>query len=287
MNYVSNAKPFFSSWTSHPWQLSSLKSAFRAIDPVLQQLLKSSYVCFAPIPEPHPSTKRLINSQIFMFNLPFPLPVLSPALKHLVTLCQRDISRHQIPPAEMVVAAQGPCAADSTSLTADGYSYGQSVSTRASNKSGAWTQRIRLYREGLGTARWTPNSATEAYFVGSGKGANGAAQRRGQFNYPLTIIFGLDDLAFDIRVVLNGIEDFFLLAKKAATQEQRSHVVRLPGQSHWFFGQKNGARIVEETLLYLLDRRGGDMRKSERNSLENALAERAGAGELTVDSYPS
>ncbi|KAK5130605.1 hypothetical protein LTR08_001924 [Meristemomyces frigidus] len=247
---VSRAEPLFSAWTSRPWQLHLLQAAFHELSPITQQLLKSSY--------------------IFMFNLPLPLPLLSPAITQFITLCHRHLSRTQLPPAYMIATSNGPSPREATSRTADGYTYPPTVLARTR------TERIRLYREGLGTSEWTPNSSTTTSYVkpASRNAEQGEpARKEGSFNYPLTTLFGLDDLAFDTRVVLDGLQHFFLepAAGASRARERQSHIVRLPGRGHWFFARREGADVVVKTLRALVAVHGQAM-LSESHADEGGLS---------------
>ena len=193
-----------------------------------------------------------------MFNLPYPLSTLSLALSFLLYICRSFTSATSNPTAESIAAANGPSEAECTSHTPDGQTYGPSILARAQLKPpGAWIERIRIYRERLGTGRWTPNENTKPYAADPAS-KNGMEGMKGEFNYPMTVIFGLEDLAFDLGIVLDGIEGYFLPPAGAteseisASRSRQSQIIRLPGQSHWFFVHKDGAEVVAKTLVYLL-----------------------------------
>ncbi|KAK5129062.1 hypothetical protein LTR85_000395 [Meristemomyces frigidus] len=266
---ASKAQPHLSGWRRKPWEISLFKSAYAEIDPVVKQLLKSSY--------------------IFMFNLPFPLTALSLAVRQLLRLCHREISGGHSSDAMITATSNGPSEAECVFRSPAGGNYGSSVLRRARNGlPSAWLERIRLYREGLATGKWTPNDSTKQHIFKYGE-ATGGARKYGTFNYPMTIIFGTHDLAFDTRIVLDGIEDFFDpgTGDKAKVSAQ-SHVIRLPGQGHWLFTSKRGAQIVEQVLLFLLTGSDGNtaVQAATSHSLEKVLKQGSELGELTVAIHP-
>lgn len=228
-----------------------------------------------------------------MFNLPFPLALLSLAVRQLLTLCHREISAGHHPDATDTAASNGPSEAECTSRTLDGHTYGPSVLARAMTKPpGDWLQRIRLYREGLATGAWTPNGVAE-YCVTRHDDASPDRRKKGTFNYPMTILFGLDDLAFDNMIVLDGIEDYFDPMTITGEQPSRvsgkqSHIIRLPGQGHWFFARMEGAKVLEKALLCLLAGPQDDnsVQGAGPSSLQEAFAKEVELGELKVTTHP-
>ncbi|KAK4550718.1 hypothetical protein LTR36_000297 [Oleoguttula mirabilis] len=260
-------QPYFAAWRSKPWKISLLQSACAEVSPVFKQLLKSSY--------------------IFMFNLPFPLQALSLGVRQFLRLCHRERSGSHGITTVSTAMSNGPGEAECTCRSLDGYTYGPSVLARARTKPPAvWLERIRLYREGLATARWVPNDVTEPYVVRYDKASVGV-RKKGAFRYPMTIIFGLNDLAFDNRIVLDGIEDFF--AHNTSTDEaelsKQSHVIRVPGQGHWFFASERGSKILEKALLVLLAGSGNSnttKQVARPYTLPEAFEKEVELGEVTV-----
>ena len=210
-----------------------------------------------------------------MFNLPYPLQLLSTALDFLVNYCHRQIAptKRRIP--VITAASNGPSEAEATSRNPEGQTYGPAVLRRAkADPPGDWLQRIRIYREGLANRSWKPCEAVLPYIPT--KEAPNPARKAGKLRYPTTIVFGLDDLAFDIRIALDGIEDYFVSQDEFGGR--RSHVVRLKGQGHWFFTQPQGAVVLERVLFSFLE-------KSDGGSLESDLAREIDQGGMDVEEY--
>lgn len=203
-----------------------------------------------------------------MFNLPYPLKTLSLGLQYITQYCHTFLSSSSYAKHVIAAAANGPSEAEATSKTPKGQTYGPSVVARAkSSPSNAWLQRIRIYREGLGRDSWSANNITKEFVSQSQRQVG----KEGVFKYPMTIIFGLDDLAFNLDIVLEGLEQFF--PAKTAVPGQGSQILRLPGQSHWFFTQARGAEIVEKALLGLLDGNGSGMKAEMKQEVARGEVE--------------
>ncbi|KAI7233454.1 hypothetical protein KC330_g5366 [Hortaea werneckii] len=250
---VSKCNDSLAQWRQDP--LNSLQKGWQELQPVKNQLMKSSY--------------------IFMFNLPYPLQLLSTALNFLVNYCHRQIAPTKRRLHVISAASNGPSEAEATSRNPEGQTYGPSILRRAeTDPPGDWLQRIRIYREGLATRSWKPCEAILPHIPK--EGTSKSQRRAGKLRYPTTIVFGLDDLAFDIRIALDGIEDFFVSQDEVGGR--RSHVVRLKGQGHWFFTQPQGAVVLERVLFALLE-------KGDGGSLESDLAREVDQGGVDIETY--
>jgi hypothetical protein len=117
---------------------------------------------------------------------------------------------------------------------------------------------VRIYCEGLATGEWHPNYP--GYQPPIWK-TNPEGKRKGQFSYPVHIMFGMQDVALDPRIVLNGCEDFMLDAEKGMRKadvggEQgvevhnvgRSSVTKMWDCGHWAMLDGQGARALERLL---------------------------------------
>ncbi|KAI7199657.1 hypothetical protein D0869_10377 [Hortaea werneckii] len=251
---VSKCNDSLAQWRQDP--LNSLQKGWQELQPVKNQLMKSSY--------------------ILMFNLPYPLQLLSTGLNFLVNYCHRQIAPTKRRLHVISAASNGPSEAEATSRNPEGQTYGPSVLRRAKTiPPGDWLQRIRIYREGLATRSWKPCEAILPY-IPTKEGTSKSQRRAGKLRYPTTIVFGLDDLAFDIRIALDGIEDFFVSQDEVGGR--RSHVVRLKGQGHWVFTQPQGAVVLERVLFALLE-------KGDGGSLESDLAREVDKGGVDIETY--
>jgi pimeloyl-ACP methyl ester carboxylesterase len=138
------------------------------------------------------------------------------------------------------------------SRTASGLTYGPSVHARSqSSPTGGWDQKIRLYADGLLRRPWTPS-----YEDGQDKASQLADailpdDSSWKFKCPVSIIFGLKDIALDPRVVLDGIEDHFLPESDDPLQASvlaKARITRLPNCGHWSVLEDEGVEALEMVL---------------------------------------
>ena len=121
---------------------------------------------------------------------------------------------------------------------------------------------MRIYREGLALGEWHPTypGYQPPIWKTSPEG-----KRKGQFSYPVHVMFGMQDVALDPRIVLDGVEGFMLDAEKGMRKadvggEQgvevqtvgRSSVTKMWGCGHWATLDGQGARAMERLLGRLL-----------------------------------
>lgn len=159
-----------------------------------------------------------------------------------------------------LAASYGPSPADcNTSLNRDGTRYGPTVHRRASRiPQGDWDERVRIYGEGLALGEWHPNYP--GYQAPTWKTAP-EGKRKGQFSYPVHVMFGMRDVALDPRIVLDGVEGFMLDAEKGMRKADfggedgvevqvvgRSSVTKLWGCGHWAMLGGQGTRALERLL---------------------------------------
>lgn len=162
--------------------------------------------------------------------------------------------------ANSLAASYGPSPTDcKTSLSGSGAHYGPTVHHRASrNPRGDWDERVRIYCEGLATGKWRPNYP--GYQAPIWK-INSGGKRKGQFSYPVHIMFGMQDVALDPRIVLDGCEGFMLDAEKGMRKadvggEQgvevhsvgRSSVTKMWDCGHWAMLDAQGEGALERSL---------------------------------------
>lgn len=89
--------------------------------------------------------------------------------------------------------------------------------------------------------------------------------RKGQFSYPVHMLFGMQDVALDPRIVLDGVEAFMLDAEEGLRKPQvqgeqsaqyqpigPSSVVRLPLSGHWSVSDEQGSGALDELLRRLV-----------------------------------
>ena len=167
----------------------------------------------------------------------------------------------------------GPTVAECNTRTADDLTYGPSVLKRAQNTlPGDWDQRVQLYQHGLGQDEWTPDYSAMA--EGPRLGSSGenvkspksspSSKRKTspglqmdephRFKYPVDIIYGLEDEALDPRIVLDGIEEYFMkkgLSSRREVTAAQNHIIKLPTCGHWSFLVDEGAEALESLLIRL------------------------------------
>ncbi|EMC95938.1 hypothetical protein BAUCODRAFT_148789 [Baudoinia panamericana UAMH 10762] len=232
----------------------SFRTAWRESGPWLSQLLKSSY--------------------IFMFNLPMGLLAKWPFIRRVIDHELRWIwlNGHNANPESPVpskasnwvqelaisqASCYGPSVDECATHDAEGLSYGPSVLARASCKPpGDWLQRIRLYREGLASRQWV--------FAEKLKQFEAPSRRNSQrFRCAVTVIFGLQDIALDPRIVLDGISGYFtssdVLGKThemyrtgevSISRSTSSHVLSLMHCGHWSLLEDTGTNTLEGVLAW-------------------------------------
>lgn len=143
--------------------------------------------------------------------------------------------------------AYGPSVAECAPSKPDGPGYGPSVHARASTSlPGDWDGRVQLYKDGMLREPWTL-AISDQEVTAQPEGSQG-------FKCPVHIIFGLQDVALDPRIVVDGIEKYFqdatALADTAAAAQQR--IVRLPECGHWSILEEEGARALDKVLAEVL-----------------------------------
>ncbi|KAK4890327.1 hypothetical protein LTR27_010970 [Elasticomyces elasticus] len=180
--------------------------------------------------------------------------------------------------AESRAASFGPSSEECPTHSDKTTTYGSSVLARSFTEyPGDWLRRIRLYRDGLSTGRWTLDAELQTY-------KPSARSDWQDFECPVTMIFGLKDHALDPQIVLNGHERHFhgqtaVRESGESSNADASHIVRLKKCAHWSLLEDTGAQTLERTLLWSL--RGST---SSAGGLEEAL-QRVSADEVIVDTY--
>ncbi|KAK1093980.1 hypothetical protein LTR48_001243 [Friedmanniomyces endolithicus] len=153
-----------------------------------------------------------------------------------------------------------------------------------------WLQRIRLYREGLASDKWNLAPILQQYRPAPDMDEE-------TFKCPVTAVFGLQDVAINPRLALDGIERYFPRSAQVTTggggHEKHvtstasgagaSHIVRLKDCGHWsLLEEPVGSGVVEKILLWLLSQQSGTVSKG---SLEHALTSDELAQHVTIETY--
>ncbi|KAI9824159.1 MAG: hypothetical protein M1819_000922 [Sarea resinae] len=207
------------------------RRALTAFLPLLAQIKKSAY--------------------IFIFNLPRPLATFFGSMGNYwflrLTHGLAAGSRHPLEgavAAEIMASSLGPSKSEAITTDLSGTSYPSSVLRRAAN--GGWSEKIRLYREGLATGAWDKSLETLAELASIGesrRSSSGAGLLEdgpeGALKAKTTIVWGKRDPAIDARLAVEGIADYLAMD---------SQVVMLPKTGHWVPFEQNGRDVLEEVI---------------------------------------
>ncbi|KAK0255091.1 hypothetical protein LTR12_004073 [Friedmanniomyces endolithicus] len=281
---IEDSRNHFTAWTRSYLKVNLAFSAWQSIAPLATQLLMSSYV--------------------FMFNLPHLVLTMIPSttMAYLLDWCHRE-GHHRRGAAsktgqlfeallaESRASSFGPSSAEFTTREHDNKTYSPSVVNRAqSSPPGDWLQRIRLYREGLASDKWNLAPILQQYRPAPDMDEE-------TFKCPVTAVFGLQDVAINPRLALDGIERYFPRSAQVTTggggHEKHvtstasgagaSHIVRLKDCGHWsLLEEPVGSGVVEKILLWLLSQQSGTVSKG---SLEHALTSDELAQHVTIETY--
>ena len=148
---------------------------------------------------------------------------------------------------EAMASSAGPGAAQ---IGEGRQTYHNSLRKRISHN--GMLEKIRIYREGLFRDPWEKSIETIVALseLQSSSSRSGAGLfedgPRGALKAPATIIYGLDDPAFESRLALDGISDY--LSKGSA-------VVPLEDGGHWLPLEKDGSGLITEVVLRALNGR--------------------------------
>jgi len=142
-----------------------------------------------------------------------------------------------------MAASCGPSAVEASSQSMDGSAYSQQVRLRASTVfPGHWDERVRLYREGLALDTWSPDHAS----LPLGKKAGVPVSQVKNFRCPVSVIFGMRDVALDPRIAIAGIQEHFNATQRGEVISDR--VLKLPDCGHWCMLEPDGIAAIEKTV---------------------------------------
>ncbi|KAF2211850.1 hypothetical protein CERZMDRAFT_42302 [Cercospora zeae-maydis SCOH1-5] len=156
--------------------------------------------------------------------------------------------------ATRLALACGPGAAEAELPADDGSMYGPSVYERSVryNVPGHWDGRIKLYTQGLLRQKWTPDYPGFSSAMPLPDKSGHTTEDNKRLKYPVTCIFGMGDIALNPRIMLDGIEDFFLPSSDGVRE---SKIVRVAKGGHWCLIEPEGEEVVQAELQWAL--RGG------------------------------
>lgn len=148
------------------------------------------------------------------------------------------------------------------------HAYGTGVKARSGT--GGWATKIRLYRERLIDGPWKKSLGAvdrlERLEAGRTQGPDVTVSGllntgpAGAMVKPATVVWGMDDLALDARICLDGMGDYMV--------GEKSQVVQLHGVGHWTPVNDGGREVLVEVIAWAL----GD----RTDNLSTALARKQG-----------
>jgi pimeloyl-ACP methyl ester carboxylesterase len=211
------------------WQLGE---AAKVVAPVFRQLGMSGYT--------------------YMLTLPYPPGRIIPWLSDGLIKAAHDLEYQHMPTkapdveATRLAMAYGPSERECLESNADGMGYGSSVLARSRTlPPGDWEGRCCYYGQGLLRDPWTPSYPG---FVQPPERHTSRAGSVRKFNYPVSVIFGLRDVALNPPIMLDGIDQCFFDDPKG----EKSTITRLPDCGHWSVLEDAGSQAIEEVLASLL-----------------------------------
>ncbi|KAK5725454.1 hypothetical protein LTR15_003640 [Elasticomyces elasticus] len=258
-------------WSRNHLKFSNAAAAWRMLAPLRTQLLMSCYIFEFNLP-------LWLLKGIGLRSMKFILDNVHGVVHHRPANASSpdDSLAHLV--AESRAASFGPSSAECPMHSDKTTTYGSSVLARSFTEyPGDWLQRVRLYRDGLSTGKWTLGAELQPYKPSAGSDWQ-------NFECPVTVIFGLKDHALDPQIVLDGHERHFhgraaISESSDSLKADASHIVRLKNCAHWSLLEDTGAQAVERTLLWSLREHS-----SSSGGLEEAL-QRVSANEVIVETY--
>jgi len=157
----------------------------------------------------------------------------------------------------------GPGPAESHFRFPSSSSYGPTVQLRSQKSpQGDWDERVRIYSEGLALAKWQPNYPSHQPPLWL---STPGSTRKGQFSYPVHVVFGMQDIALNPGIVLGSLEEFMLDADHGMRKPQieteqgieyqtvgRSSITKLPLGGHWLMIDEQGKVVLNRLLKRLI-----------------------------------
>lgn len=175
-------------------------------------------------------------------------------------------SSHNTPTAytESLAASYGPSPIESTTTSPTGTTYGPTVRLRAQkHPQGDWDERVRIYSEGLALGKWSPSYPEHQPPLW--KSAPEHA-RKDSFSCPVHVFFGMQDIALEPRLVLEGIQAFMQnpeaekrdlgISFENGVEHRafgRSSITKLPLCGHWSMLEAQGERALNGLLYKLVE----------------------------------
>jgi pimeloyl-ACP methyl ester carboxylesterase len=262
---LASARQMARTWLHSPFNLLPLRRAFGNIAPLLRQIIKSGYV--------------------FVFNLPIPMAnVVGNVGDFWWFRYLNAVSTHPDPSkpltgahgAEMLASSVGPSLREcSTAVNSSELAYSDSVRRRA--RMGGYTEKIGLYRHGLGFLPWKKSLETLWELnqlqqrAGRRRSSSSATlfdtSPEGSIKAPVTVIWGKRDIAIENAIALEGFRDYFAV--------KNSQLIMVSRCGHWSPLEKQGFPIFEEVIEWTIT--------GEQGSLRNKLGDNYPLAEIITE----
>lgn len=238
--HLKSSRQMLHTWLQHPRSLGLLKNALWTISPILSQARKSGYIFVFNLPRPFANYAGRMGGMWFL------------RLLHKLSRYPGKLTRLEA--ADCMAGSLGPGAVQCDPRNFGDVSeahYPTSVNRRTHD--GGWSEKIRLYREGLAFSPWTKSlelivRLSELEPSTSRRSSSGAGLfdfgPKGCLNAPVTVVYGRLDPAFDPRMALEGMVDYLA---------RGSQVVVLEKGGHWLPAERAGANVLEECVRWALD----------------------------------
>jgi pimeloyl-ACP methyl ester carboxylesterase len=252
--HTASSKQMLHTWLRSPLSLRLLKRAFENIEPVYSQIRRSMYIFVFNLPQPLANYLGTMGDRWFVKLLHELATGIRPRRK-LTTQVSGDQA------ADFAISSTNPGISE-TAEQAGAESYPSAVRRRVID--GGWSEKIRLYREGLFRHPWEKSLETivtlseldsgrrsrRLYSSGAGLFEDGPP---GSLKTASTIIFGRNDPAFELHLCVDGISEY--LAKY-------SQVVVVDKAGHWLPYEEDGRKILEKAIIWALENNRGTLKQS-------------------------
>lgn len=196
-----------------------------------------------------------------IFNLPHPIADIFPTFGNfwfLRLLQKAGIGRletgkyRELTPKEAGEAMASSAGPGAVQLD-DTNGYSSTLKARLPNH--GMLEKMRIYREGLFRGPWEKSIETVvalSELPSNSKNSRGGSSAGlfddgpfGALKAPATMIYGLDDPAFEKRLALDGIGDYLT---------RDSQVLTLKGAGHWLPLEQNGSNLIEHVVIWAFTR---------------------------------
>jgi pimeloyl-ACP methyl ester carboxylesterase len=215
---------------------SMLPKAWKTVKPALRQAFLSGYVFAFQLPMP------LVNYLGTGGNRAWLRGIHANAHGNRETYTGEEA-------AEAMASTLGPSVEEYNTETSDHLTYSPSV--LKDGGLGNWAHSISYYRHNTATARWSKSIETIAslHAISRGNEIRRTGSRAGVFDEgpkgslkaESTFVWGLNDIALDRRICLEGIDDYLT---------HRSQVVTLPHSGHFTPVESESRKILEEVIMW-------------------------------------